>query len=86
MTTVGIPWHGDHVALSLHPPTGEKVGVDVDDVTIVLALLHLLTQDVPADSPILGVSDRVSARLRADMATLQPTMAAITRMRRPPSA
>jgi hypothetical protein len=62
------------------------VEVDVDDITIVLALLNLLTHDLPADNPMVGVADRVSERLRTDIATLGAARPApaMRSVRRPP--
>ena len=49
---------------------GTEVPVDVDDLSIVLGLLALLTADGLADERLVGISDRVSARLRDSLATL----------------
>jgi hypothetical protein len=74
MTADDRPCQGDGVAISMSRPSGEEVWVQVDDLAIVLALLHLLTLDADPDDPLVGVRDRVSARLRADIASLQRTL------------
>jgi hypothetical protein len=73
--------------VTLGDSRNEEVGVDVDDVTIVIALLSLLTQDLQPEDPVLGVAERVAERLRADIVSLVPSEAGtISRMRRPPSS
>jgi hypothetical protein len=86
MTAVDRPCEGDEMAISLSRPSGEEVMVEVDDLAIVLALLHLLTLDADPDDALLGVRDRESARLRADIASLQRTMPPVAGLGRPPSA
>ena len=52
-------------------PMGERddaVTVSVDDVTIVLGLFALLLEGRSEDDQVVGITDRVSERLRRAMA------------------
>jgi hypothetical protein len=58
------------VAIPIRDPSARTVTVDVDDVTIYLALLSFLIVEHAEDDPLVGIANRVSDRLRANLATV----------------